>query len=155
MGVREKIEKHKFWLMTLCPVLVIASVGYCVWTLRAESHLEGPIDQAYFSDDDGKTYFADSIEKAMPFDHNGKKAYRAYVFTCENETTPFVGLLGRDGKAQPVSANNHYAVKEAQSQIEVKKPGTDKWVLFMSPDGQKLLQSVCPSGHPVSVQPGQ
>ena len=35
---------------------------------------------AFYTDDNGKTFFKDNIDKVVPFDHNGKQAYRADVF---------------------------------------------------------------------------
>src|SRR2546423_15270003 len=35
---------------------------------------------AFFTNDDGKTFFKDDVNKMVPSDHNGKPAYRADVF---------------------------------------------------------------------------
>ena len=50
-------------------------------------------DVTFYSDDDGQTYFKDSIYKLAPFDHNGKTANIAVV--CTDGKQNFVGFLER------------------------------------------------------------
>ncbi len=49
--------------------------------------------EVFYSDDDGQTYFEDSIYKLAPFDHNGKIANIAIVYTDGQRN--YVGYLER------------------------------------------------------------
>jgi hypothetical protein len=49
---------------------------------------------AFYTDDDGKSFFTDAANKMVPFTHNGKQAYRADVFEGF-DGKKFVGLIYR------------------------------------------------------------
>ena len=49
--------------------------------------------QAFYSDDDGATWFADAADRLPPFDHDGKPAFSAFVYECDGK--PFVNHLER------------------------------------------------------------
>ncbi len=68
--------------------------------------------QAYYSVDDGQTFFADDINLVPPFEKDGKMAVRAHVFTCDGGKTPFVAYLER-------------YTPEAKGKIEAMKEGAD------------------------------
>src|SRR5579862_2306749 len=86
MGVREKInEKPAYAVATAIVALIV--LGLFMY-LHLRDDTTGIVSRMYYSDDDGKTYFADSTSRIFPFDHNGKPAYRAYVFQGSGQ--PFV-----------------------------------------------------------------
>ena len=61
--------------------------------------------KAFFSNDDGKTWFTDLATKLPPFDHSGSQAYRVEVFRCGPSGKPFVVCLesySSDDKARIV-----------------------------------------------------
>src|SRR5689334_21127700 len=80
-------------------VLGAAVAGLVVWVLvSARSAPPTNVEVstgAWFSSDDGKTWFKDDQYKVPPFDHQGRPACRAYVFTCDNGKTAFVAYLER------------------------------------------------------------
>jgi hypothetical protein len=49
---------------------------------------------AFYTDDNGKSFFRDDVCRVTPFDHNGKQAYRADVFRGA-DGKQFVGLIYR------------------------------------------------------------
>jgi len=63
----------------ICGVIVVAVLGIVLSTTVASA-----THRAYFSDDDGKTFFVDDIEKIVPFDHDGKPGFRAMVYQCSS-----------------------------------------------------------------------
>lgn len=135
MDIRAFVNKRRILVAPVAVVAVVV-VAATAWSGRRTS-LSGPITRGFFSDDDGTTYFADDVYKAFPFDHDGKQAYRAYVFRC-GSTGPFVGYLGRDAG------------------MEVKKPGGMKWVPVSSPEGTAISNVKCPDGgRPDVVFPTQ
>ena len=89
----------------------------------------------------------------MPFDHDGKPAYRAYVYRC-GSGAPFVGFLGRRtaGSFGTGPTNTAEAMRAMARHtplpgaIEVKKPGQTKWVSLNSPQGEDIANLTCPDG---------
>jgi hypothetical protein len=115
----------------------------------------------FFSDDDGKTFFVDDRAKLPPFDHNGKPAYRARVYTCDGGKTKFVGWLERytpeakkivEGqvKAGAGSTGGGPILLEDQSGVQVKKAGTGEkgWVSNNDPANMRVKEVNCPNGLP-------
>ena len=103
------------------------------------------VTEVYYSDDDGKTFFVDDVDKVYPFDRNGKPAYRAYVYRCGDQP-PFVHYLGRytdKAKARMAELSAKTDDPEAVGElarlrntaIEVKKPGDANWVPLFSSAG--------------------
>lgn len=103
---------------------------------------DGPAagERAFFSIDDGKTWFADDAKKRPPFTKDGKEAVRAYVYRSSDGKT-FVNHLERftpeakqaldeADKADPKGkgAADLSSVQSAYtSGRELKRPGEAKW----------------------------
>ncbi len=106
----------------------------------------------FFTDDDGKNYFADDASKIPPFDHGGKTAVRAYVFSCNGKQ--FVSYLERynaDAKkkmeAAKAAGKDTVAMQSIQmGGMEVKRPGDKDWVSQTDPRAVKVVQPQCPGG---------
>jgi hypothetical protein len=156
VDVRAAIEKHKPWVVAAS----IAVIAVCLFAARKAyrgEELPGAIDRVYFSDDEGKTYFAAGIENGVDFIHEGKHAYRAYIFRCDSGK-PFVGYLGRraGGHGDAAGATDSSQVgnsSAAAGGIEIRKPGEAKWVALNSVEGQAIVRSLCQSGNLDSVLP--
>ncbi|MGN6625707.1 MAG: hypothetical protein ACTHLN_03730 [Tepidisphaeraceae bacterium] len=151
MGMRERIERNKRWLIPVIFGLGLVALFASLWKTQADNALPGSISQAYYTVDDGKSYFADDVNKPFPFDHGGKPAYRAYVFRC-GSGKPFVAAIGRQG-AGAVPENTQYHSDKSGGPIEIKKPGDDKWFAFASAEGQRIIRGSCPDGAPEAVLP--
>ena len=128
-------------------------------------------DQAFFSDDDGRTWFFDSVSRVPPFDHSGRPADRAVVCRC-GDGQPFIGYSKQYSPAQV--ARLAQMAKEAARQglsppvevpsmpMEVKRPGAGKRVSgiatgenFNAEEYNSILAPRCPDGigHPREVLP--
>jgi len=91
--------------------------------------------QAYFTDDDGATYFVDDINKVPPFDHDGRIAVRCYVFRCP-DGKKFVGYLEKYTNAMAAEIRAIRASSNPQSLEKldldagrlIKKPGDGRWI---------------------------
>ena len=96
MGIREKINKsQQVWVTVAASVIVVALMVIISQMMRSgRPHLSAAMTKAFYSDDDGKTWFVDKAQKIVPFDHNGKEALRVRVFRCKGGD-PFVGYLER------------------------------------------------------------
>jgi len=156
MSVREALEQHKRWIGVASVVVIVACLIAARQTLRGEA-LSDAVTRVYFSDDDGKTYFADGIEKGVEFLHDGKQAYRAYVYRCESGK-PFVAYLGRHSSSPSATRTppdpRFPGKQEAGSgETEIKKPGDEKWVPLTGTNALAILRSLCPAGTPEAVLP--
>src|SRR5580658_3503052 len=83
MGAREWLNQHPNVAIGGGGVIVILAIGMIVMQVMAGRHRypDGP-PQSYFTDDDGKTFFAAPSTNVPPFDHDGQQAVSAYVFHC-------------------------------------------------------------------------
>jgi hypothetical protein len=152
-------------------VLIAVGIGVIVSNLKGQGP-PGYAHYAFYSDDDGASYFEDSNQLVPPFDHGGKLAYRAHVFTYDGGKTKWVGYLeGYTSEARPRIVKIHalmdklakdphakppppdqdpmYVIPEISHKgLVIKQPGKDnKWV--SEADGgafAKAKQVVCPDG---------
>jgi hypothetical protein len=106
---------------------------------------------AWYTDDDGQSFFVDSADKVSPFDHKGKVAVRACYYTCDGGKTKFLSHLERftaEGKkaAEETLAKGYKLI--FRNGVQVKKPGApeSEWADLQSPQGQKIGRPTCPDG---------
>jgi len=160
MSVREAINKNPVVSVILIVAAVVACVGFAV-SSTANSSSSGIPTKAFYSDDDGATYFADDINKVAPFDHQGKQAVKAYVYRFGNHG-PFVGYLERTTPegAQKIAAlkptEPGYADKLAEMvgrHAEVKKPGGKDWFKPTSAAGSKAMSIQAPANETQDLDP--
>jgi hypothetical protein len=123
--------------------LLLLGVAVIVYSQARGPAIPNPGNtRAFFTIDDGKSWFPDDAAKLPPFDKDGKQAVRAYVFRTA-KGTQFVNHLERfkpeskrvldeASKSQPSRdgpPKNLPAIQAAYaSGREVKRPGDDKWV---------------------------
>jgi hypothetical protein len=139
---------------------VIVGAGAVVWALWPDrSAAKGPVGtpgQAFFSIDDGKNYFSDSVKKLPPFQKDGKEAFRAYVFKGA-DGKPFVSCLVRftpDTKKQleaihaqnPEKPNTFMINHLEMDGMEVRAPGQTNWIKKSDPRSAELLNPRLPNG---------
>lgn len=138
MGVRELMNRHPRAVGVGTGLVVTAALAAAVY-----SAMEGPragvgaATQVFYSDDDGKSYFADDALKVSGFDHNGRAAVKAYVFSGGGKS--FVGYLERlTPEAQAAMATLRQNAKKgppdaklqraAADGTQIKRPGDSRWV---------------------------
>lgn len=124
MGIRETLNRGS----TLTVGVVVCAVAVCAVVIGMELHVgKGePPKYAYYTTDDGKTWFSDSAIKLAPFDHNGSPAVRCFVFKGPNGE--FAGLL------EKLSDDIHASLAKTGDQflpvgtpVLIKKPGESDW----------------------------
>ncbi len=150
MALRDNIHKNQ----VLAGIIACGAIGVSVFFVFRQAGGVGAASgvSAYFSADDGKTWFKDDMVRAFPFDRDGKPAYRAEIFRCGSMT--FCGYLeslpdgARDGiNALPANWQARYAALQADSdQIAVKKPGDTKWVHRRDKQFEQITHPKCPDG---------
>jgi hypothetical protein len=152
--------------MVLSALMILAAAALVAWKLNTPAKeppappLPPPLTKAFYTVDDGQTWFVDEIHKASPFDKDGKEACRVMVYQCGGKQ--FAGYLQRytaEGRAKFAElANKPYleVVKEitelSTTATEVKKPGDKTWVPAGDDKASEIMDVACPSGTTGSVQ---
>jgi hypothetical protein len=162
MGVREELTRRP-WIAVVTVAVGFTIIALNLFSRGGTSAQPTAPSRLYFSDDDGKTFFADDAALIPPFEHNGRTASMAMVFRCSNKQS-FVGYLlryNRDGKAAlqalPESQRRStdpkmIAIKQASA--EVKRPGDTRW-LPLAGDAAlgQILRPNCPDGDSGTPEP--
>jgi len=117
MSMRELFNKHPQLAGGVAVCLLAAGVVVARLASPAAQR-PGAKPMAFFSDDDGKTYFAD-VEKPSGFNHNGKPAYLANVFV-RGSGPPFVGFMRRNAPVPAV-----IIPEQATTPGQMAKPGAE------------------------------
>ena len=161
MGIRESLSRNPKTGYLVAAALAAVGVAAMTFALGRPTGPRPPSGLAYYTADDGATWFADAAGKPSPFDHQGKPAYRVYVWKCPHGKT-FVSHLERlapaakkrldDMKARPRVAQSGPSVEVEiamlSRDLEVKDPGTGDtgWVKPATPEGEKVTLLTCPDG---------
>lgn len=161
MGIREKLNENPVITGAVTGAVILAAL---IWILYDQFPTSASsITTAFYTVDDGQTWFADDAYRVTPFDYNGQPAVKAYVFKC-SDGGEFVGFLERfteEGRKQVqkmldegvapeyATAEIDYAVA-----IEVKRPGQSEWV---KPENNQKYEEItevkCPDGSFENLRP--
>jgi hypothetical protein len=166
MGIRETLNQKPQITTGITIGIIVVALVYILWQSLGGS--SGPtgntMGKAFFSVDEGKTWFADDATQLSPFQKDGKEAVRVHVWTCDNGKTKFASHLERftpearkkleelRGKLNANSAAPQMSIamdmdQVMQSGMEVKRVGdaNAKWVRSISNEGQSVQSMVkCP-----------
>lgn len=155
MGVIESMQTMKgLWTGIAIGFIVLAGlfVTYQMWPEHKFS-----TDQAYFTDDDGQTWYLDSINNIPPYTHNGKEAVKAVIDSYAGGSKQFCAYLisfspetkkaieaavagAKDPNTMP--ATIAYGMAFGPS-IQVKKPNSkDPWAPINSVDAKAVFAAV-------------
>ena len=132
-------------------VIFAAAIGIFGMRRAAPPHAVFPT-QAFYTTDDGATYFVDDANREPPFDHNGQPAVRAHVFTCGKGAHKWVQYLEKfSGKSSTPSGNSNMPqVRE----VVVKKPGSTDWVVRGAAGCLEVMVPKAPDGcDPSTIEP--
>lgn len=171
MSVRERINAHPAVTAGIVVAALAVVVGIVLFLMRgnARSPVDGSGGKAFFTIDDGKSYFTDRLDRIPPFQTaEGKTAYRANVVRC-GKGQPFVAFLEKyseadkqrieSGLQRPGGGNLHTLRLTLGISPIVKAPGTrDSAWAQMTPQTSSqylsLTQPRCPDGSsPERVMP--
>jgi hypothetical protein len=157
MGVRERLNRNpRLAAIVMAVLLLVAGVAVAL-QFSDGAHAAGMAsDKAFFTIDDGATWFADDAAKIAPFQHDGKEAVRAYVFECNGKR--FVNHLerftpeGHKAAEAAIKANQSRQPADVAAQVrlsgaEVKRPGAKLWASLgdLTKSGP-ILRPRCPGG---------
>jgi hypothetical protein len=157
MGIRERINDNRgLTIGVICVVIAIGVGMIVVQVLANRKAYPTKLPDAYYSIDDGQTFFAENSENIAPFEYKGKTAVRAYVFAC-SDGKQFVGYLER---YTPEARRAIVVEKKSGPQLqiygrELKKPGAATWTKSGDFAGiAKVTDLHCPDGKfPEPVEP--
>jgi hypothetical protein len=165
------MNKNKNLSVIFTSAVILVAVVFIYLQIRGDRIPEAPPQMAYYTTDEGKTFFAEDQLHEVPFDHSGQQAVRAWLYTCGTSTDKKLGYLERytpqflKQLAQSKAANQPMdpmiIVEQGDTIYEVKKPGTGAWVQKASAAGQKIITPPCPQGQapnwvtpPAGTKPG-
>ena len=151
MGAREWIEKNKNLSTAASVVLLVIGIGYMVYQFLPER----PQTKEWYTIDDGKTWFRDSIRKVPPFQQDGKEAVLAKVYKCHGQT--YVGYMKRYKPEAKRKMEEYRAAEDAGKptdginiagtdwQLEFKRPGEKQWYSDLDKRAE-IMDVKCPHG---------
>jgi hypothetical protein len=143
--------------------IIMTAVVAIYYETRRPGEPEGPPTRAYFTTDDGATYFSDSIHLAPPFTKDGKVVLRAFVFKGSSGN-PWVQYLGRytpsakaniEKLAQQTDVDPQQFGNALSEGLEVKAPltGDKGWAGATSPQGAPICEIHRPPGVSDPLEP--
>jgi hypothetical protein len=158
VGIRQTINENPAITAAATGAIIVLALIFIIVEALPHHPKAGPPGKLFFSDDDGKTWFADEATKIPPYtDSNGKEAVLANVYKCGQTGTPFVGYLLKyspEGQQRMQQALSQPAGRmmnippTAFGDTMVKKPGDANWVSRAQDESafRKATTPVCPDG---------
>jgi hypothetical protein len=98
-----------------------------------------PKPKAFFTVDDGKTFF-EAPAQVPPFTHRGREAVRAVVYSCDGGKTQFVAYLLRHPPDERAAAEAILKRGGRMPPGEVKRPGEAEWASPFDPSKLKNVR---------------
>lgn len=171
MGIRDAMNQHPSVTVGAVAGLLIVTVTMLTIQLWSPPAARPP-RSAFFSDDNGVTFFADDWLQIAPFEHNGKQAVAAHVFEPKSGQR-FVGYLerSRDDAAktsimdarktlyatlngQIVASPDTTQIENIRENSQVKRPTDTEWVPANSPEAARVYDLKPTDGeYPAEVYP--
>jgi hypothetical protein len=151
MGVYEKLNQHRRITTVVAALVCVCAIVAIGLDLFNDMQGRRSSPKAFFSRDDGKTWYSGSAEILPTADDGSNPAYIATVFTC-NGGKQFVGYLLRytvAGKKMALDADKVPQRMPSRNpmlltEIEVKRPNETTWVKESDPAAGAIMTVRCP-----------
>lgn len=153
MSLREKMNNNKNISVGITIAIILVALWFIWYQIKGESIPTAPPQMAYYTTDEGKTFFAEDQMHETPFKQNGADAVRAWRYTCGDSKDLKLGYLERytpeflkqvaQSKAANTPMDPMIIVEQGDSIYEVKKPGQARWVKKDSAAGQAVIKPSC------------
>lgn len=154
MGVRDSLNQQNPKVVGVAVIVAVMVSLFMIFRSSGDGGGgEGGMTMAFFSTDDGKTWFPDDARKVPPLNIDGKNAYRAYVYQCP-EGRKFVAFLERYTPGAKKRREALYAGGETNAApildeakgIFVKAPGQAIWIKQSDPKAAAIMTPKCAGG---------
>jgi hypothetical protein len=168
MGLRNTLNEKKSLSTGGAILLFVVAGAYLAYTQWPQRLPKG--DEAFYTVDDGQTWFTGSIYQAPPFDYDGKTAVRAMVYSYDHGHRTFCPFVERydstmkrqldDAVAEakragkPLSSVSLFNAPGTEAHEEIKLSGSGhQWVSRGKVnDAAKVLGSIkSPDGSDVDL----
>jgi hypothetical protein len=167
MGVREAMKEKSN--ITLIGAVAFVLLGAVLLARAYWPEKKANLEQTFYSDDDGATWFSDSLFKVAPFTRNGKTAVGAQIYTYQDGKKQFCGYLTKfapDAKAQldavlsdaqsrgqaPGSVGLYRNHDFMNRSVLVKAPGPNNpWLSSDDPRSQAIRSVHSPDGSEIDI----
>lgn len=138
MGIREALNQKPGITAGIAAMITGAAVLYIIWQSIFGVNESSMPTSAYFTTDDGKTWFVDDISKAVPFIKDGQVAVRVHLYSTDGGQTKiplYLEKLTDKGlkihEAARANEKDISAMISANDRLQrewlVKRPGDEKW----------------------------
>jgi hypothetical protein len=141
MSIRDQLNRRPILTAIIGSIALVVAL---VLILPRPSGGAASKVNVYYTTDEGATLFADDSEKVPPFDHDGKPAVEARVYTCDGRKHQFVQCLVKVADTGQRVAGLPAGVTVSRV---VKRPGAKDWVDMASPRAASIFIPVCPDGQ--------
>lgn len=151
------LNRHKRVTIVVAILAILAASAWLTYFYWPGPDVSSPI-YAWYTVDNGASWFQDSAERIPPFEHEGKQAVRLHLYSCDDGKTTFVGYLQklpeeafkkyRDKGIDPAKVDDDELAKE--SGWLMKRPADPEWVSSKG-FGQAYMDVInvhCPNGQP-------
>lgn len=127
MSLSTYLNERKAVTISIGAIMILVAIALLTRLLPGSHSLP---QRVYFTVDDGKTWFADSVTNIPPFTKDGKEAVRVHLYRTQGGKQ-FVAHLERYTAEAKLAAEKAIAAGEpppAAPLTEVKRPGDSKWI---------------------------
>jgi hypothetical protein len=165
MGIRRVIQGKPLAGVGMAVLLLFLAGAILARQFWPEKRAK--LSQAYYSDDDGQTWFQDSVYRVAPFDHNGRNAVIAEIYNYDDGSKEFCAYLAKFTPEAKSRLESALADAEKSGRppssvalyrdpnfigpgMLVKKPGSgSNWVSISDPRANDVRSVHSPDGSAV------
>jgi hypothetical protein len=162
MSIRERLQGNKITGVVIgASLLFVAAIAIAIqfWPQKKPD-----LARQYYSVDDGQTWFSDEVSHVAPFDHDGKTAVIAEIYTYDNGNKMFCPYLAKytddakkrleaeiaDAKAkgEPVDAVpllHDSLFMRANTMVKLAGPN-NSWIAYTDPRAAEVFSIHTPDG---------
>jgi len=165
VGIRQYVREKPAAGAVVVGALLVAAALILAKTYWPEKHAD--LAQAFYTTDDGQTWFSDSAFRVAPFDRDGTPAVIAVIYSYNDGRKQFCAYEQRyspEGKQKlegalsaakqrgqpPASVTMFHERDFVQHYLQVKQPGGGhEWISFGDPRASEVLAVHAPDGSVV------
>ena len=152
MGLRQTLNENPVVTSAIIGVITLAALFFAFKSACGGPSQGTPGEtKAYFTFDEGKTWFVDDKDNLPPYTKDGKQALRARLYKCGGkEVVLLLEQYPPDVKSQIEAGSNPMLIAQG---LEVRRVGDKKWVSMQKNlmEYGKVTNVKCPDGSPATL----